>query len=118
MTKATWTVTGDVGSLHKLCFTAGARHRARPAERQRDREAGRRRSRRRGTAPEPVTVVDGTESSNNDPSTSAALSTSRLYLSYLTSAADVDYYRVPVPVAGTRVTFHLSHLPADYDLVV
>ena len=64
-------------------------------------------------APEPVTVVDGTESSNNDPSTSAALSTSRLYLSYLTSAADVDYYRVPVPVAGTRVTFHLSHLPVD-----
>ncbi len=24
----------------------------------------------------------------------------------------------PVPAVGTRVTFHLSHLPADYDLVV
>ena len=40
------------------------------------------------------------------------------YLSYLTAKSDVDYYKFPVPAAGSRVTFHLSHLPADYDLVV
>ena len=117
VTKATWTVTGTVGSLHKLCFTTSpgivlgpqsATTSAKPA-------GGLATD---GTAPEPVTVVDGGESSNNNAPTAPSLSTTNLYLSYLTSAADVDYYRVAVPAVGTRLTFHLSHLPADYDLVV
>jgi hypothetical protein len=39
----------------------------------------------------------------------------------VTSADDVDYYRydpATKPAVGSRVTVHLSHLPADYDLVV
>jgi Tol biopolymer transport system component len=40
------------------------------------------------------------------------------YLSYLTSTDDQDVWQFPVPPANTRVTIRLSHLPADYDLVV
>jgi CSLREA domain-containing protein len=42
------------------------------------------------------------------------------YLSYITSKDDLDFYSFPVPEAGSRVTFTLSHVPAgaDYDLVV
>ncbi len=117
-TEATWSVPGTVGSAYKLCFTArpgivlgpqaAALASAKP-------EGGAAVS---ATAPDSVTVSDGTESGNNNGDTSPILTTDKLYLSYLTSAADVDYYRFDVPSAGTRVTFHLSHLPADYDLVV
>ena len=41
-----------------------------------------------------------------------------LYLSYLTSTTDTDFFRVNVPATGTRTTIRLSHFPKDYDLVV
>ncbi len=117
VTKATWTVTGVVGSSYTLCFSArpgivlgpqSATAAATPAGGATVSAA----------SPEPVTVVDGSESGNNTPGASPLLTTSKLYLSYLTSAADVDYYRVDVPAVGSRTTFHLSHLPGDYDLVI
>ena len=70
-----------------------------------------------GAPPQPVSVGDTLEP-NDTPATAHPLSTSDFYLSYLTSKSDVDYHSFPVPSAGTRVTFTLSHLPADYDLVV
>jgi hypothetical protein len=69
------------------------------------------------TAGTSLTVGDTFEP-NDDPATAPTISNDSLYLSYLTSASDRDYYRFPMPPAGTVVTFHLSHLPADYDLVV
>ena len=47
------------------------------------------------------------------------IATSSFYLSYVTGAGDVDFFSYPVPsVAGTRVTFRLSHMPVDLDMVV
>ena len=68
----------------------------------------------------PISVnVKETFEPNNVPSEAPTLAPGSLYLSYLTSAADTDFFRVSVPAAaGTRTTFRLSHLPEDYDLVV
>ncbi len=117
VTKAIWNITGNVGSSYTLCFSAAPGIVLGPQSATATAKPG------GGAlvtadAPEPVTVVDGTEASSNVPATAPTLSTSNLYLSYLTSASDVDYYRIPVPQAGARVTLHLSHLPTDYDLVV
>ena len=62
--------------------------------------------------------VGDTFEPNNTPATAQPITSDSFYLSYITSKSDVDYYTFPVPPAGTRTTFHLSHLPADYDLVV
>jgi CSLREA domain-containing protein len=73
----------------------------------------------------PETAPDGAETAvtetfpdNDDPDEAPVLEDDSYYLSHVTGAGDVDYYRFPVPPAGTRVTFHLSHLAADYDLAV
>jgi CSLREA domain-containing protein len=73
----------------------------------------------------PETAPDGAETaitetfpSNDEPDAAPILVDDSYYLSHVTGAGDVDYYRFPVPPAGTRVTFHLSHLAADYDLAV
>ena len=78
-----------------------------------------------GGSPEaapPVSVnVKETFEPNNDPAERRCRCSlpGSLYLSYLTSAADTDFFRVSVPAAaGTRTTIRLSHLPEDYDLVV
>ena len=69
-------------------------------------------------APAASVDVQETFEPNNDPATAPLLAPGSLYLSYLTSAADTDFFRVTVPPTGTRTTVHLSHLPKDYDLVV
>ncbi|HKG10196.1 MAG TPA: Ig-like domain-containing protein [Gaiellaceae bacterium] len=76
-----------------------------------------------GGTPRPPRVapvnVQETFEPNNDPATAPVLGPRTLYLSYLTSATDTDFFRVNVPsTAGTRTTIRLSHLPEDYDLVV
>ncbi len=71
------------------------------------------------TTPTPTNVTVGdTFEPNDTPATAKPIDANSFYLSYITSKSDVDYYTFPVPPAGTRVTFNLSHLPADYDLVV
>jgi Tol biopolymer transport system component len=69
-------------------------------------------------APPAAVNVQETFEPNNDPATAPTLAPGTLYLSYLTSATDIDYFRVTVPPTGTRTTIHLSHLPKDFDLVV
>ena len=70
-------------------------------------------------APPPDAVnVQETFEPNNDPATAPMLAPGALYVSYLTSAADTDFFRITVPSTGTRTTIRLSHLPEDYDLVV
>ena len=67
----------------------------------------------------PATVsVGDTLESNDTPAAARTVDSDDFYLSYLTSRFDVDYFTFPVPAAGSRITFTLSHLPADYDLVV
>jgi WD40-like Beta Propeller Repeat/Peptidase family C25 len=68
-------------------------------------------------APDSVNVQETFEP-NNDPATAPMLAPGSLYVSYLTSTTDTDYFRVTVPATGTRTTIRLSHLPKDYDLVV
>ena len=71
------------------------------------------------TTPTPTNVTVGdTFEPNDTPATAKPIDANSFYLSYITGNSDVDYYTFPVPAAGTRVTFNLSHLPADYDLVV
>jgi len=36
----------------------------------------------------------------------------------IASRGDVDYYKVALPPAGTRLLVHLTNLPADYDLAL
>ncbi len=70
-------------------------------------------------APAAAVDVQETFEPNDDPLSAPVIGPGNLYLSYLTSAADTDFFRVNVPsTAGTRTTIRLSHLPADYDLVV
>jgi hypothetical protein len=38
--------------------------------------------------------------------------------SAIASRGDVDFFRVPLPPAGTRLLVHLTNLPADYDLAL
>jgi hypothetical protein len=38
--------------------------------------------------------------------------------SAIPSRGDVDYYKVTLPLAGTRLLVHLTNLPADYDLAL
>ena len=39
-------------------------------------------------------------------------------MSAIPSAGAVDYYKVTLPAAGTRLQVHLTNLPADYDLAL
>ena len=39
-------------------------------------------------------------------------------MSAIASAGEVDYYKIPMPAAGTRIQVHLTNLPADYDLAL
>jgi CSLREA domain-containing protein len=111
-----WSVTVNVGSAYRLDFTtrpgltlgpAAATARIIPIGGVGVNAA----------TPAIVTVGDTFET-NDSPATARPVAANTFYLSYLTSKTDVDYYTLPVPPAGSHVTFHLSHLPADYDLVV
>jgi len=66
----------------------------------------------------PATVIDIPEP--NDTWTNATeITKDRLYLSYISTDTDKDWYKIPVPLEkGATVTVHLSHLPADYDLAL
>ena len=66
----------------------------------------------------PVTVVDTFEP-NNSWDQAQEVSPDQLYLSYVSSGNDVDWYKISVPIIKkTMVTVYLSHLPADYDLTL
>jgi uncharacterized protein YjbI with pentapeptide repeats len=39
-------------------------------------------------------------------------------MSALPTAGAVDYYTIPMPAAGTRISVHLTNLAADYDLAL
>ena len=66
----------------------------------------------------PVTVSDTFEQ-NGAWEQAQGISADIWYLSYIGTSTDRDWYKIPVPVTkGSVVTVYLSHLPADYDLVL
>lgn len=67
------------------------------------------------SAQAPVTVVDDGAISVG---TAPVVQASTLVVGHTSEPGRVTYLEVPVPAAGTRVTFLLSHLPIDADLVV
>lgn len=63
-------------------------------------------------------VVDDRHDPGADPETAQPLQVGDLVAGHLATAGDVDLYAVEAPEAGSRLQISLSHLPADYDLVV
>jgi WD40-like Beta Propeller Repeat/Right handed beta helix region len=112
----TWVVNAVIGSNYRLTFTTRPSLAIGPALATAQLDAS---GAQPANSPTPANVTVGdTFEPNDTPATAKPISSDSFYLSYITSSSDVDYYTFPVPAAGTRVTFHLSHLPADYDLVV
>jgi hypothetical protein len=64
-----------------------------------------------------MTVVDTFE--NNDDTAHAAPvpANGAVDLSYISSKGDVDFYSIPAPPAGWRITVHMV-VPADFDLAL
>ncbi len=113
-----WTLPLTVGPRHQLRFDARPRSTLGPAQAtvEADPAGG---PLAAGPAPATLMVTDTFEANNDPAGPLTALQTSSFYLSYVTGADDVDFFSYPVPpVAGTRVTFNLSHLQFDGDVVV
>ena len=111
-----WVVDAVIGSNYRLTFTTRPSLAIGPTAATAQLDAT---GAQPADTPTPAKVTVGdTFEPNNTPATAKPISSDSFYLSYITGSSDVDYYTFRVPPAGTRVTFHLSHLPADYDLVV
>ena len=70
---------------------------------------------------ESVSTGGATASDANEPAdntTPTAITPETVYTGHLGQAGDVDLYHVDAPPAGSSLSVSLSHLPADYDLVV
>ena len=56
---------------------------------------------------------------NDDPATAPIVEPDvEVDLSYLDQEGDTDFYRIPTPPAGTRLTVRMTNLAADYDLTL
>jgi len=66
----------------------------------------------------PATTIDARDATDDSPATPNPMAANVLYTGHVSHSGDVDYWHLPAPPAGSTVTFSLSHLPADYDLVV
>lgn len=67
------------------------------------------------TAPE---LVDDSHDEGADPKGAKAIEAETLYSSHISSVDDIDLFTLKAPKAGSTLKVSLSHLPADYDLVV
>jgi hypothetical protein len=63
-------------------------------------------------------AVDATDGAEPDASEPPGVTEDVIYTGHLGAAGDVDLFSLPAPPEGTEVTVSLSHLPADYDLVL
>lgn len=71
-----------------------------------------------GSATTSVAVLDNGASASTPLSGVPAVEADTLVVGHTSQAHRATYVKVPVPSAGTRVSFLLSHLPIDGDLVV
>ncbi|HWL32998.1 MAG TPA: C25 family cysteine peptidase, partial [Gaiellaceae bacterium] len=114
----TWTLPLTVGPRYRLTFDARPGSTLGPAQATVEADATNALP-VAGLAPATVTVGDTFEANDNPVGPLTGMVTSSFYLSYVTGSDDVDNFTYPVPsVPGTRVTFNLSHLPVDLDMVV
>jgi streptogramin lyase len=67
------------------------------------------------TAPE---LVDDSHDEGPDPKTAKPIEPETLYAAHVSSVDDIDLFTLAAPEAGSTLRISLSHLPADYDLVV
>ena len=73
------------------------------------------------TGQAPVTVVDSFDASaaTGGAPTGRSISSETIYTGHLGRPGNVDFYTVsPQPPPGSAIVATLSHLPADYDLVL
>ena len=70
------------------------------------------------TASASGTTIDGRDATDDNPQTPNPLEPDVLYTGHISHPGDIDYWHLAAPSAGSTVTISLSHLPADYDLVV
>ncbi len=113
--KLTWTVDAEVGATYALSFevrpglalgslvaNAALRATGLPED----------------TAIAPPVQIGQTLETGSEPSDGALLREDALYFGHITRG-DSDYVRIPIPSRyGARTILDLSHLAADYDLVV
>ncbi|MBM7786692.1 Vgb family protein [Tenggerimyces flavus] len=67
------------------------------------------------TAPE---LVDDSHDEGADPKGAKAIEPETLYAPHISSADDIDLFTLRAPEVGSTLRISVSHLPADYDLVV
>ena len=111
----TWTVPGAAPPSLTLRFTARPGTRLGPTQVAAEAHAG---AQPPVAAPAPATVTVTETYPNASLTTPQPIAGDAFYLSYVSSSADGDAYSLPAPPAGSRVTINLSHLPADFDVVV
>jgi uncharacterized delta-60 repeat protein len=63
-------------------------------------------------------VVDATDAAEPDATEPPQVTHDVIYTGHIGSAGDVDIFSLPAPPVATEVSVILSHLPADYDLVL
>jgi CSLREA domain-containing protein len=64
-------------------------------------------------------TVEDSYQGNSDPGHAHTITADTgVQLSALPQPGAVDWYRIPMPPAGTRIHVHLTDLPADYDLAL
>ena len=64
------------------------------------------------------TAITQTWPGNGAATSPQTIAPDKLYLGYTPNGTDRDYFSLPLPDAGTKVTVHLGHLKVDEDLVV
>ena len=70
-----------------------------------------------GSGTVPFSVTDAFN--NKSPATATAITADKnVEMSAIASGSEVDYYKIPMPAAGTRMRVHLTNLSADYDLAL
>ena len=63
-------------------------------------------------------VTDGFQGNDSTGTAPTIAPDQSVQMSGILSASDVDYYKVQLPAAGTRIEVHLTNLDADYDLAL
>jgi CSLREA domain-containing protein len=109
----------DAGSSYELKFGAYSGTTAGPAQATETVTAGGQSS----SSIRPFSVItsnahSGTGTAADPTSIDTTSGHDSVEMSALPTAGAVDYYTIPTPAAGTRISVHLTNLPADYDLAL
>ncbi len=110
-----WQLTGvKFATAYTLSFLARAGTNVGPAQATEVVSAG------TATSPTSIASFSVTDGFSNNTFTNASGITpgQNVEMSAILSPSEVDYYKIPLPAAGTRIEVHLTNLAADYDLAL